>query len=205
MCFSAGAGAAKREAKQQRADDEARKQRIKDGMAQIDSIFGKFDDNFFIDRAKAYSAYATPQLDRQLQDQKKNLIFALSRTGNLDSSAANDLNGKLIYDGDVARTGIANEGLNQANALRNSVENSRGNVVAELNATGDSTAAAQAALRNSINLNTPQGYSPLGNLFANFAQTVGNIGSNAGNGFQGFFGGGAKTFNSPGGAQRIVG
>lgn len=205
MCFNAGAGAARREAKEQRADDEARKARIKDGMGQIDGIFGKFDDNFFNERAKAYSAYATPQLDRQLQDQKKNLIFALSRTGNLNSSAANEMNGKLVYDGDVARTGIANEGLNQANALRGQVENTRGNVVAELNATGDSTAAAQAALRNSVNLNTPQGYSPLGNMFANFAQTVGNIGSNAGNNYQGFMGGGTKIFGATNGAQRIVG
>lgn len=206
MCFSAGAGAAKREAKAQRAEDDERKARVKDGMSQIDGIFGKFDDKFFADRGAAYSAYATPQLDRQLQDQKKNLIFALSRTGNLDSSAANDLNGRLVYDGDVARAGIASEGLNQANALRGQVENSRGNVVAELNATGDSTAAASAAVRNSINLNTPQGYSPLGNLFANFAQTVGNIGSNAGNGYQGFFGDGAKIFRGTGSSsERVVG
>lgn len=205
MCFSGDAGAAKREAARQRSDEESRKQRIADGMGQIDKVFGAFDDDFFERRAKAYSAYATPQLDRQLTDQKKNLIFALSRTGNLNSSAANELNGKLVYDGDVARTGIASEGLNQANALRGNIENSRGNIVASLNATGDNQAAIDSAMRNSVNLNTPQGYSPLGNMFANFAGTVANIGSNAGNGYQGFMGNGAKIFGAPNGAQRIVG
>lgn len=207
MCFSAGAGEAKREAARQRADEEARKSRIKDGMGQIDGVFGAFDNDFFERRAKAYSAYATPQLDRQLMDQKKNLIFALSRTGNLNSSAANEMNGKLVYDGDVARTGVANEGLNQANALRSSVENTRGNIVSALNATGDNQAAIDSAMRSSVNLNTPQGYSPLGNMFANFANTVANIGSNANNGYSGFAKGWEfnPVISNAKGAQRIVG
>jgi hypothetical protein len=203
MCIPSGSGA-KKQAAQQRADEEARKARIAAGMASIDQTFGKFDHNFYGGRAKEYIDYATPQFERQLRDTRDNLIFALSRTGNLRSSAAIDKNADLNYEADVARTGIANDGLNKANELRNQVENARGNVVAQLNATGDSSAASDAAIRNATNLSTPVGYSPLGNLFASFAQSAAAIGSNAGNGYSGFVGGGAQSFSPSKGSSTVV-
>jgi hypothetical protein len=78
-----------------------------------------------------------PEVDRQADQQRKDLIYALARTGNLDSSAAIDKAAELRQEGNKQRIAVANEGLNQANALRGQVENTRGNVVAELNATGD--------------------------------------------------------------------
>lgn len=206
MCFSMGGGAAKKQAQQARADEDARKARIAAGMGQIDQTFSRFDQGFFDKRASDYVDYATPQLERQLKQTRDNLIFALSRTGNLKSSAAIDKNADLNYEADVARAGVANEGQNQANSLRNQVENARSGVTAELNATGDSSAAAAAALRNAANLSVPQGYSPLGNLFASFAQAAAAIGSNANNGFSGF----AGSRSSPGygsgrGSMSIVG
>lgn len=205
MCISLGGGkAAKKQAQQQRADEDARKARIASGMASIADTFGKFDEKFFADRAKDYIDYATPQFERQLRDTRDNLIYALSRTGNLRSSAGQRKNADLNYEADTARAGIANDGLNKANELRNQVENSRSNVVAELNATGDSSAAAQAAIRNAVNLSTPVGYSPLGNMFASFAQSAAQIGSNAGNGYSGFAGGGAQTYGASRGSSTVV-
>lgn len=203
MCIPSGSGA-KKQAKQQRADEEARKARIASGMASIADTFGKFDEKFYGDRTKDYIDYATPQFERQLRDTRDNLIYALSRTGNLKGSAAIRKNNDLNYEADVARTGIANDGVNKTNELRNQVENSRSNVVAELNATGDSSAAAQAAIRNATNLATPVGYSPLGNLFASFAQSAAAIGSNAGNGFSGFAGGGAQSYGPSKGSSTVV-
>ena len=204
MCISLAGSGAKKQAQQQRADEDARKARISAGMGSIAQTFGKFDEKFYGDRTKDYIDYATPQFERQLRDTRDNLIFALSRTGNLKSSAGQKKNADLNYEADTARTGIANDGLNKANELRNQVENSRGNVVAELNATGDSSAAAQAAIRNAVNLSTPVGYSPLGNLFASFAQSAAGIGSNAGNGFSGFAGGGAQSFSPAKGSSTVV-
>lgn len=204
MCISLGGSGAKKQAKQQRADEEARKARIAQGMASIASTFGKFDEKFYGDRAKDYIDYATPQFERQLRDTRNNLIYALSRTGNLNSSAGQKKNSDLNYEADTARSGIAADGLNKANEFRNQVENSRGNVVAELNATGDSSAAAQAAIRNATNLATPVGYSPLGNLFASFAQSAAAIGSNAGNGYSGFSGGGAQSYSPSKGSSTVV-
>lgn len=207
MCFSTGAG---KQARQARADEEARKARIAAGMANIDQTFGKFTPEFYDSRRANYIGYAMPQLERQLTQNRDELVYALSRTGNLDSSAAIRKNADLNYEGDVARIGVENEGQNKANALRSQVENARSNVVSQLNATGDNQAAADAAVRSAVNLETPVGYSPLGNLFASFAQSVANIGSNAANGFRGFAGGGsgggggAIIFN-PSNRDRIVG
>lgn len=204
MCISLGGTGAKKQAKQQRADEDARKARITAGMGSISDTFGKFDEKFYGDRTKDYIDYATPQFERQLRATRDNLIYALSRGGNLKSSAGAGKNAELNYEADTARAGIAADGLNKANELRNQVENSRGNVVAELNATGDSSAAAQAAIRNATNLATPVGYSPLGNLFASFAQSAASIGSNAGNGFSGFAGGGAQSFSPAKGSSTVV-
>lgn len=202
MCF--GGGGAGKIAKQQRADEIARQNRIKAGMVDIDRAFGGFNDTFYKKRADDYIAYATPDLERQARRAHDSLIYALARTGNLDSSAMIDREAELNDEANAARIGIANTGLNQANQLRSQVENTRGNVVAELNATGDSSAAAAAALRNVQNLNQPQGYSPLGQLFASFAQGVSQIGANASNGYGGFAGTGGGLFRTNG-SQRVVG
>lgn len=204
MCFSSGGDS--NIAMQQRADEVARQNRITAGMGSIDQAFAGFDDGFYKKRADDYSAYATPDLEHQAKIAHDNLIYGLSRTGNLDSSAAIKSNGELNDQENAARINIANEGLNQSNALRSQVENTRGSTVAQLNATGDSSAAAASALRQTQALNQPVGFSPLGNLFANFAQTVSGIGSNAGNGYSGFAGnGGSSLFRTGSGSQRVVG
>ena len=205
MCFGGGGGANKI-AQAQRADEVARTDRVKAGMGSIDSIFSGFNDGFFKKRADDYSAYAMPEVDSQAGINHRNLIYALSRTGNLDSSAAIDKNAELVDEENKQRIGVANAGLDQSNQLRNQVENTRGNVVAGLNATGDNSAASAAGLRASQALNQPAGFSPLGNLFASFASSLGDIGSRAGNGYSGFAGGASPSlFASGGGSQRVVG
>jgi hypothetical protein len=203
MCF--GGGGDSKIAKQSRADEVARQERIRSGMASIDQAFSGFGDAFFSKRAKDYEAYAVPQLERQARQQRESLIYALARTGNLDSSAAINKSAELTEDENAARIDVANTGLNMANDLRRQVEGTRGNVVAELNATGDSQAASAAALRGVRDLTQPAGFSPLGNLFASFAQTLGAVGSNAGNGYGGFSGAGRRLFAPGGGSQRVVG
>lgn len=211
MCFG-GSSAADDIAQQQRADEVAREGRIKQGMSSIANIFGKFNDGFYQKRYNDYEDYALPQVNQQQAGQRRDLIYALARDGNLDSSAAVDKSAELQELGNQQRVNAADEGLNQENALRGQVEQTRGNVVSELNATGDDQAASQSAMRAVQNLNQPAGFSPLGNLFANFANSVAMIGSRAGNGYSGFLpgmmgggGGGASLFSNAGGAQRVVG
>ena len=201
MCF--GDGGAGKQAAQQRADEQARQARITSGMSSIDRAFGAFNDDFFKQRANNYVDYAMPQLERQAGDARDNLIYALSRSGNLDSSAAIKRNADLAEETNQQRIGIRNAGMDQASRLRGDIENTRSGVVSQLNATGASSAASSAALRSIQQFNQPAGYSPLGNVFASFAQTLSGIGANAGNGFGGFAGGGGQFSNKS--SQRVVG
>lgn len=206
MCLGGGGGDVEDIAKAQRKDEVERQKRIKAGMAQIAQTFGAFNESFYGKRASDYQTYAMPEVERQAEHQRKNLIYALARTGNLDSSAAIDKNAELAEEANKQRVGVANEGLNQSNALRSQVEQTRGNVVAELNATGDSAASSASALRAIQNLSQPAGFSPLQNLFVNFANSVGNIGARAGNGYAGFMGGGGGSLFAPSGnSSRVVG
>lgn len=165
---------------------------------------GGFGDDFYNKAKQSYIDYATPQLDRQAGDARDQMIYALSRTGNLDSSAALKKNSDLTRDTDQARLDIANQGLSQANAMRTNVEGVRSNLVAELNATGDSAAAAQGAIRQAQNLNAPQGMSPLGQLFSTFSSSLAGIGSNAGNGYSGLARNPQALFGSNSSSQRTV-
>jgi hypothetical protein len=205
MCFGGGADEANRIARQSRRDEVARQQRIKTGMQQIADAFGGFGEPFYQQQAQNYIDYATPQINRQAEDARKQLVYALSRTGNLASSAAAEKSADLEQDVNDQRVGIANTGLDRANQTRNQVESIRSGVVAELNATGDNEAAAQAAIRNATNLTTPQGYSPLGQMFQSFTTGLSAIGSNPGNGFSGFAGGRGLFSPRGAGSQRVVG
>lgn len=203
MCFGGGASSANKIAKQQRADEVAREARIKSGMGQIATAFAPFNDDYYAKQQQNYVDYAEPQLDTQLANQRKNLIYALARTGNLDSSAANKESNDLTQAGDQQKIAIQNQGLDYANTDRQNVENARSDIVSQLNATGDDTAAAQAAVRQAQNLGMPQGYSALGNMFADFANQVATIGSNSNNAYRGFVPTSAPLFGSSG-SSRVV-
>lgn len=204
MCFSTG-GSANKMAKQQRADEVAREGRVRSGMGSIDQIFSAFNDDFYDRRAGAYRDYAMPEVEHQAQDARRKLIFALSRAGNLDSSSAISRDQELQRTEDRAKIDVANEGMNVANRTRADVEQTRSGVVSQLNATGDSSAASSAALREMQRLQMPQGFSPLGQLFGNFLQGVSAIGSNPGNGYRGLFGAREPAFSFGGaGSARVV-
>ncbi|API60530.1 hypothetical protein BSL82_15605 [Tardibacter chloracetimidivorans] len=166
---------------------------------------GGFDDAFYDKRRQAYEDYALPQLDQSYDRSKDELIYALDRSGILQSGAAQKKNAELSDEFDKHRLDIANKGLEVANDTRANVENVRSNLVTQLQATGDDQAAAQAAVRQAQNLNQPAGFSPLGQLFAGFADSVSRIGSNARNDYSGFIGGGRSLFSNGGGSARVVG
>lgn len=201
-----GSGGADKIAQQQRADEVSRQARITQGMGDIANVFGGFNDGFYKKRYDDYMGYAEPQIDQQAGDARNQLIYALSRTGNLDSSAASKESADLTQEANQQRINAANQAQNEENGLRSNVEQTRGNVVSELNATGNAQEAANASASAIQNLNQPAGFSPLGTLFAGFANGLQAIGSRAGNGYSGFFGGGGSTplFNA-GSSARVVG
>lgn len=164
MCFSSGGDSG---AAQARSDQTARQVRLDAGRANIDQVFSKFDDNFYNDRAKAFSDYQTPQLNDQYQDAQKNLVFALSRRGNLNSSVAADEFGGLGRTYARGSEAIQSGATDFANQARRDVEQNRSDVLTQLSSTENADAASAEATARARALTQAPSITPLGMLFTN--------------------------------------
>lgn len=161
------------EAAQARADEYARQEQVRGGTDRINNIFGQFDDNFFRGRRDAFANYALPQVEDQKSDAERELTYALARGGNLNSSTRASKAADLQKTYDLTKQQVADQALASETSARNAVEDSRANLIATLNATGDATGVANQALSRSAALSQPAAYSPLTNLFADFTNTLG--------------------------------
>lgn len=171
MCFGGGGGDGG--AAQARADEEARQRRIKEGVANIDQQFSKFDDAYYNKRKDAYTAFVTPQVSEQYKQNKDQLAFSLARSGLSKSSESARQGGVLQRDNALARQQIAEGATAEAQKARQAVEDQRYNLVNQLQASSDPTMAANNALRQAGVLSMQTGFSPIGNLFQNTTAMLG--------------------------------
>ena len=166
MCLGGG-GASERYANEQRAAEDQRQTRIRQGMGAIDKQFAGFDNNFFNNRSQAYLDFAAPQIDQQYRDTNRGLVYALARQGIGQSSEGSRRFGNLLEDQQLAQQGMVDKSLQVASDARKSIEDTRSGLVSDLYATADPAAAAKNASARASYLATPQGFSPIGQLFVN--------------------------------------
>lgn len=157
------------EAKQARADEQARQEKIRTGTGRINNIFDtQFTDGFFNDRRQKYLDYAKPQVDSQYKDTSRDLVYALDRGGLLDSSVRADKVAQLQKQYDLKSQEVADKALSSANTAKSQVEDARAGLITTLNSTGDAEGAANSAITRAQALSKPDAYSPLGQLFTDF-------------------------------------
>ncbi len=157
-----------------RQDEQERQARIREGTTKINDTFnGQFTDDFFKNRAKAFVDYASPQLEDQYSKAQRELTFALTRSGLLDSSVRGEKAAELQKEYDTNRRSIADQGLAFSNEARNAVEGARGDLISMLNVTGDAQGAANSAISRASALSAPGTFSPIGQMFANFTNALG--------------------------------
>lgn len=137
------------------------------------NTFKGFNSDFYKSIRDSYSNYATPQLEDQLADARKQLTFALTRSGLLDSSTRATKGAELEKQAGIARQGIADTAVSTENQARNNVEAARADLISQLNTTGDDQLAVTGALNRLQSLSQPQQFSPLSGLFANFTAGLG--------------------------------
>ncbi len=165
MCWGGGGGDGG--AAQARADEMARQARVKEGTANINQEFGRFDDRFYGDRANAYRGFVTPQVNDQYKQVGDQLAFSLARSGLGQSSEAARQSGILMRDNAAARQAIAEGALSEVQKSRQAVEEQRNNLISQVNMTSDAGLAGQNALRQAGILAMQNQFSPLANLFQN--------------------------------------
>lgn len=169
-----GGGGSNQAAQQAQIDEWKRQARIRQGTKRIDEIFnGQFNDSFFNGRRQAYIDYATPQLDQQFGDAKKELTYALARNGTLDSSIRGAKAAELQRLYDIQKQSVADQALASETETRNATEGARQDLIGMLNATGDSQTAVNSALARSTALSQAPAYSPLAAMFGDFTNTLG--------------------------------
>lgn len=207
MC---GGGGGDGGAAQARADEAARQARIKQGVDNINAQFGKFDNNFYDGRAKAYRDFSLPQVNDQYKQTSDQLAFSLARNGVTDSSESARQGGILMRDNALARQQVNEGAASEAQKARQNVEDQRANLIQQVNMTSDAGLAAQNALRQAgILQSQANNFSPLANLFQNTtaqlaaARQAGAYTGGPGlDAYKNFFGFGGNNNRS---ASRVVG
>lgn len=167
---------ARAEAERIRQAEIRRQENIAAGQNEIAGAFGQFDDNFYNQRMQSYMDYAMPQLDKQYEDQVRQLSASLARSGNLNSSLRAERMAQLQEEYERGKLTLAEQGRGYVDQARAATDAARARLMESNASLADpgtirASAAAEAS-RLSIN---PQ-YANLGTLLSNLSTDVGSTG-----------------------------
>jgi predicted RNA-binding Zn ribbon-like protein len=165
---------AQAEAERIREAEQRRQQNITQGQSEIAGAFGQFNDDFYGQRAQAYQNFATPQLERQYQDQMKQLTAALARSGNLNSSLRGDLMGQLQRQFDQGKLTIADTSRGYADQAKSSVEQARARLMESNMSLADPGVIRNSATAEAQGLMANPQFANLGQLLSNLSANVGS-------------------------------
>lgn len=159
-----GDGGVARRAEQREIE---RERRIRDGMSRIDQVFRAFDDNFFNQQRQAQLDYLLPQIRDQYENAQRQLIYALARGGQLNSSVAARRNAQLAREHQLALARADSIADQAVKAARGDVERERADLIAQLQATADPASVANQARIRGESLRIGQPLADVGVLFQN--------------------------------------
>ena len=167
------------EAERARAEEEARQARIGEGMTSIGDIFEGRNGNagmapILDQRRSAMEGFYLPQLDRKYAEKKDDITYALARAGLGTSTTAGEKQADLSEAFGLQRGAIFKDINANISAAESGMQNQRSALEAQLRATGDATAATNAALSRATSFSQEQDkVNPIGNIFAGLAQGIG--------------------------------
>lgn len=171
MCLGDGGRAAQQlEAEKQRADEEARQGRVREGADKINETFAGYDDDFYKGITQNYLDYATPQVEDQFQDAARQLRINLARNSMLNSSVNVDRKAKLQEDFDKAMRDQSMKGKQFANSTQQNLEAAKTDLLSQNQNIADPVLIAQSAANRASAAAELPPYSPLGDLFAGAAE-----------------------------------
>ena len=161
------------EAARARAEEEARQARIGTGMEQIRGVFSDMSP-VLGQREEAMRGFYEPQLNKQFDRAKEDLTFGLARAGQLTSSTAGRRQGDLGDAFALQKTALEGDIASDLASTQQRMNQQRAQIESALRASGDATAATDAALNSAVTFRQDQPtLSPLGNLFYGVGQGIG--------------------------------
>lgn len=154
----------------QRRQENERQAAIRRGVGNINTQFEGFNDPFYARRKEAYQDFALPELANQFQNTSKQLAYKNANQGLLQSSGARFLNDSLEREMVRQKQGIADMGQQQANQLRQNVENERSTLISQNQSAADPLLASQQAMAQASTLALPSTFAPVSNFLSGWAQ-----------------------------------
>jgi hypothetical protein len=163
----------RQEAERTRAEEAARQARIREGMAGIERVFSGTQP-ILDQRRKAMEDFYLPQLDKKRDDGMRELTFALSRAGLLNSDTAGRRQATLGEDYSLEKAGILSDIDADVAGAKTGLNQQRASIEASLRSSGDATAATNQALSTTTTFrdDAPE-LNPLGDLFYGIAAGIG--------------------------------
>lgn len=128
-----------------------------------------FTEQFYKDRAAATEASLLPQLQSQYNVQNRGLTNRLAGQGLMKSSVAKNLAEALRKEFVTQKQGVANQGIDEANRLRQAVANQQQSLIAQAQTASDPSAVTNLARGAAATLSAPNVFAPLGNMFQNWS------------------------------------
>lgn len=139
------------------------------GLESINKTFSGFGPEYYGRLRGSYLAAALPQVQEQYDQTRRQLGYNLADQRLLNSSAASQLGGSLQRQLGTQRQNVANQAVQATQDLQRQIQGNRTQLVSQLEASADPTAAAQGALAASTQFQAPNLLQPLGSLFQNWS------------------------------------
>lgn len=114
---------------------------------------------------EAYLNFASPEVDRQALKAGQKVGFQLARRGTTDSSMAAEQSSEIERQKGEAMARIASRASEIGTQRARDIEKARQGIISQLEASGNATAAANAAINQAGTLGGSEAFEPLGQVF----------------------------------------
>lgn len=153
------------------AAEDARQAAKRAAASKIKGAFSGFDDDYYNGVAQSYKDFQNPLLDEQYGEAARRLPLRFARTDN-SSFARNRAN--LTRDYTRAQADIGKQAEDVANQQRQSVENSRSNLLQQAEAGAGLDDAAELSAQAARAVSAPKAFNPIADMFSKYTGDLAN-------------------------------
>lgn len=165
--------------------EEQRQQRIRDAVTKIGQVFGAYDDDYYGGIKKDYLNYATPQLDDQYNQARRQLILSLKGGPGTASSYGAKSMADLKRRYYTQRAGLQENALSFADQVRSNISKAKQGLTDQARTGSGIDKIGEMAAREAQNAATPPSYDPIADVFSAFTGTVANDAAARAGGYRG--------------------